>query len=106
VDLGSGDDARLGSIEARLTETDPELAARFRQWTPDRRGPLPLGWSAVPAPLFAVFLVGFCTWVVSPALGALVVVVAVVCGVRAVVGRAHRRAAQDTGWWYRPTDRR
>lgn len=106
MDLGSGDDARLGGIEARLTESDPLLAERFRRWAPGRGGSLPEGWSAVPAWSFVVFLVGFCAWVVSPAVGALVAVAGAACGVRAAMDRAHRRAAEDTGGWFRPTHRR
>lgn len=103
--LGSGDEDRLRGIEAELTASDPQLAARFRRWRRPRGAPVPAGWTVVPAWAAAVFLVAASAWVVSPGTGWLLAVVAVVWAARTARRRARDRAEQDSGWWYRPIDR-
>jgi Protein of unknown function (DUF3040) len=73
--LDAEDLARLRRIESGLTRADPSLAQQFQAWQPssDGRALLP-GWSAIPPWVLFVFIVAFCTWMVSPVLGVLVVV--------------------------------
>ena len=77
--LDAGDRARLERIESGLTHDDPALVQQFRSWRPSSgQRPLLPGWSVVPGWAGLVFLVAFCTWMVSPVLGVLLVVVGAV----------------------------
>jgi len=92
VSLDAGDRARLMRIEAELAAADPALARRFRRWKSsdglEVAGP---GWSAVPTWMVVVFLVGFTTWMVAPAVGSAVAVVA-------CCGAARRWARNQEAW--------
>jgi Protein of unknown function (DUF3040) len=80
VSLDAGDRARLMRIEAELAAADPALARRFRRWkSSGGHEVVAPGWSAVPGWALVVFLVGFTTWMVAPAVGSAVAVVAC-CG--------------------------
>jgi hypothetical protein len=95
VALDAGDRARLREIESRLIHDDPGLARKFWSWRPSS-GPRPLlpGWSVVPPWALLVFLVAACTWMVSPVLGALVVVAG---GIGRIATRARRTAPPHSG---------
>jgi len=72
--LDAEDQARLRRIESDLASGDPAFASRLRSWRPSsRRWALPSGWSEVPGWALAVFLVAFAGWVLSPGVGALIV---------------------------------
>lgn len=77
MSLDAGDRARLMRIEAELAAADPALARNFRRWKSsgghEVAGP---GWSTMPEWVLVVFLVGFTTWMVAPAVGSAVAVVA------------------------------
>jgi DUF3040 family protein len=74
--LDAGDQARLRRIEAELSASDPALARRFRRWRPTGRPMLVRpGWTVVPDWMLVVFVCGFATWVLGPALGGAVLVV-------------------------------
>jgi len=92
VALDASDRARLRGIESGLTQDDPVLVKKFRSWRPPS-GPRPLlpGWSVAPRWMLLVFLVAACTWIVSPVLGALVIVV---CGIGRLRARSARADAQ------------
>jgi Protein of unknown function (DUF3040) len=92
VSLDAGDRARLRRIEAALTAADPRLAGEFRRWKPSS-GPAPIGpgWTVVPAWVLVVFLLGFTTWMVAPAVGAAVAVYGCARIARRWAQDAHRR---------------
>jgi len=75
VALDPGERARLTRIETELTDADPTLAERFRRWEPATGPELRPDWSVAPTWMMLVFLVAFASWVVAPAVGALVAVV-------------------------------
>ena len=80
MSLDAGDRARLMRIEAELAAADPALARRFRRWkSSGGHEVVAPGWSSVPGWALVVFLVGFTTWMVAPAVGSAVAVVAC-CG--------------------------
>jgi hypothetical protein len=76
VALDPGELARLTRIEMELAGADPTLADRFRRWEPSSGPGLRPGWSAAPMWMVLVFLVAFASWVVAPAVGVAVAVVA------------------------------
>jgi Protein of unknown function (DUF3040) len=83
VSLNAGDQARLRRIEAALEAADPALAVRFRRWSPSGEQATPgPGWSEAPVWVAMVFLVGFTTWMVAPAVGVAIAVVGGCCAVR------------------------
>lgn len=93
--LDAEDRARLQGIESGLTQDDPVLVQQFRAWRPSSGGrPLLPGWSVVPLWALLVFLVAFCTWLVSPVFGVLVVVVG---GASVLRARRVRRIAVPSG---------
>jgi len=88
--LDAEDLARLRRIESGLSRDDPALAQQFQAWEPSSGGRALLpGWSAVPTWVLFVFVVAFCTWMVSPVLGVLVVVLG---GAGWLLARGKRRA--------------
>jgi len=79
MSVGAGDEARLRRIESELVQDDPSFVARFRSFPPaDGPGVLP-GWSVVPPRVAMAFLVGLATWMLTPVIGAILVVTLAVC---------------------------
>jgi hypothetical protein len=106
VSLDAGDQARLRRIEAALEAADPALAVRFRRWRPSGEQVMPgPGWSEAPVWVAMVFLVGFTTWMVAPAVGA---AIAVAGGCWAARRWARRQEGQRGGrfWGRSDTSRR
>jgi Protein of unknown function (DUF3040) len=106
VALDAEDQARLSRIESDLASADPALATRLRSWRPSaQQRATPPGWSVAPGWMLAVFLVGFTGWVLSPVVGALVVVGLAACLLwKRVPGavRAPRRGVTRRGGQRRP----
>ena len=90
VSLDAGDRARLRRIEAELAAADPALAQRFRRWKPPSAG-----WTVLPAWALLVFVIGFTTWMVAPAVG---VVVAVIACAPIAQRWAKERCSRRDGW--------
>jgi hypothetical protein len=85
----------LRRIEAGLAVADPDLARRFRRW--ERSGGS--DWTVVPCWMAVVFLVGFTTWAVAPAVGVAIAVVGC-CRIardwaRQTEGRRERARSRD-----------
>jgi Protein of unknown function (DUF3040) len=76
--LHGEDRARLRQIEARLALDDPTFVARVRAWRPPAgRQSAPDEYSALRPWMVVVFLVGFATWGLAPAVGVVVGLVGV-----------------------------
>lgn len=107
MSLDAGDQARLMRIEAELAAADPALARRFRRWKSSGGhevvGP---GWSAVPGWALMVFLVGFTTWMVAPAVGSAVAVVACCAAARRWARKQEARPGDLLPWGRKGSGRR
>jgi hypothetical protein len=88
----------LRRIEAALEIADPALAVRVRRWRPSsEHEPIGPGWSEPPAWVLMVFLVGFATWMVAPAVGVAIAVAGCCWGVRRWT-RRHEVRRGDQLW--------
>jgi hypothetical protein len=94
VALDPGERDRLTRIETELTDADPTLAERFRRWEPSTGPELRPGWSAAPTWMILVFLVAFASWVVAPAIGVVVAVVAGCWALRRTCRSRRRRGSE------------
>lgn len=73
--LDAGDGARLRRIEVGLVHDDPLFVARFRSWRPSSGPGVPPGWSVLPPWVAVVFLIGLTTWMLTPGVGVIVLLV-------------------------------
>ena len=88
--LDGADRARLDRIENELVAADPALADSFRHWRPRTA---PASWSVAAPWMLFVFVLGFVTWVLAPALGVALALV----GGAAWVGSRLRRSRSAIG---------
>ena len=92
MSLDAQDGARLRRIEFGLTRDDPSFVARIRSWRPEPG--VPPGWTTVPRWAALAFLVGLSTWMLTPVLGTIVLVLA---GLGWLWQRAATRACRGPG---------